>query len=250
MELYEERLDKIIMLRKLASSRQRAEEMIKNDGVKVEGKLIFKPGKKFPIDVTIEILSEEMPWVSRGALKLLKAIDLWPIDIAGKLFLDIGASTGGFTEVLIKHGVKQVFCVDVGTGQLAEKIAREDRVINLEKTHVRDLSPAIIPELCDGCVIDVSFISLKKVFPHITHFLKPGSPIVALVKPQFEVGKSHVGKNGIVRDKRLYGEVITSIIEAAKSCDMLYKAHAESPILGGEGNREFLMWLVKSTDQN
>ena len=245
MEKQEERLDKVIMLRNLASSRQRAEELIKTAGVKVDGKMIFKPGKKVPLDAEIELLGKELEWVSRGALKLDKALELWPIPVRNHTFMDIGASTGGFTEVLLSKNALKVFCVDVGTGQLVEKIAADSRVINLEKTHVRDLNDQHITEPCDGCVIDVSFISLKKVLPHITRFLKPNAQVVALVKPQFEVGKAQVGKNGVVRDKRLYHIVIEEIIAEAKSNGLIYKAHAESPILGGEGNREFLMWLVK-----
>jgi 23S rRNA (cytidine1920-2'-O)/16S rRNA (cytidine1409-2'-O)-methyltransferase len=243
----EERLDKIVLSRGLASSRQRAEELIKHYGAKVNGKLLFKPGKKVPVDCELEMMAEDMPWVSRGALKLLKAIDIWPLEISGKTFMDIGASTGGFTEVLLHHEAARVFCVDVGTGQLVERIAEDPRVHNLEQTHVRDLTEKQISQLCDGCVIDTSFISLKKVLPHITRFLKTGAWVVALVKPQFEVGKANLGKNGVVRDKRLYQQVIDEIRDEAQSLTigLTYKAHAESPILGGEGNREFLMWLVK-----
>lgn len=241
----EERIDKILMQRNLVSSRQRAEEVIKQHGVRVNGKLLFKPGKKVPCDAEIEMMAEELPWVSRGALKLQKALELWPVNVEGATAMDIGASTGGFTEVLLSEKANKVFCVDVGTGQLVDKIAEDSRVVNLEQTHVRDLTDQEITDPCDLCVIDVSFISLKKVFSHITRFLKPQSSVIALVKPQFEVGKAHVGKNGVVRDKRLYTVVINEIIEEANSNGLTYKAHAESPILGGEGNREFLMWLVK-----
>jgi 23S rRNA (cytidine1920-2'-O)/16S rRNA (cytidine1409-2'-O)-methyltransferase len=154
----EERLDKILLQRGLVSSRVRAEQIIREVGVKVNGKLISKTGKKFPIDATIEMMAEELPWVSRGALKLIEALDHWNPAIEDACILDVGASTGGFTEVLLSRNAKKVFCIDVGKDQLHAKLKSDQRVINLEKTHVRDLTQRLIPELADGCVIDVSFI--------------------------------------------------------------------------------------------
>ncbi len=241
----DERLDKILLQRGLVSSRVRAEQLIREVGVKVNGKLITKQGKKFPIDCDIDMIAEEIPWVSRGALKLLEAINHWQPKIDGKTFMDIGASTGGFTEVLLSKGAKKVYCVDVGQDQLHPKLRENEHVVNLEKTHIRELTSKLIPEQCEGCVIDVSFISLTKVFPFIHSFLVKDAFIIALVKPQFEVGKENVGKGGIVKKKELFTEVIEKIKTSALENNMVYEAHIDSPILGGDGNKEFLMLLRK-----
>jgi len=241
----EERLDKILLQRNLVSSRVRAEQMIREVGVRVDGKLINKTGKKFPIDCKIEIIQEEIPWVSRGALKIIEAIELWKPAISGGTMMDIGASTGGFTEVLLHNGASKVFCVDVGKDQLHEKIKSDERIVNLEKTHVRELTSNLIKDEIDGCVIDVSFISLEKIFPFIHTFLKPGAFVIALVKPQFEVGKENIAKGGIVKNKSLYPDVIEKIKASAKLNNLNYVDHCVSPILGGDGNQEFLMLLLK-----
>lgn len=243
----EERIDKILLQRGLVSTRVRAEQLIQEVGVQVNGKLITKPGKKFPLDVEIQLLEEELPWVSRGALKLVKAIETWNIDFTQKTVLDVGASTGGFTEVALQHGAQKVFCVDVGSGQLHPRIAERTEVVNLQKTHVRELTNRLITDPIDVCVIDVAFISLEKIFPFIHAFLKPGAKVMALVKPQFEVGKENVGKGGIVKNKTLYPQVIESVQQAAKLNQLTYISHTESPILGGDGNMEFLMLLEKES---
>ncbi len=242
----EERLDKLLLQRNLVSTRVRAEKMITEVGVKVDGKLITKTGKKFPIDCNIEMVAEEIPWVSRGALKLIEAVNVWNPMIENQTLMDIGASTGGFTEVLLSKGAKKVFCVDVGTNQLHSKIAENERVVNLDKTHVRELTPKLITEIADGCVIDVSFISLEKIFPFIHQFIKPEGFVIALIKPQFEVGKENVGKGGIVKDKKLYPGVIERIKQVAAANQLKFIAHISSPILGGDGNQEFLMYLQKN----
>lgn len=241
----EERLDKILVARGLASSRVRAERMIKEVGVLVDGKLINKTGKKFPENCEIQVIQEDLPWVSRGALKLLRAIEEWTLEIDNMSFMDIGASTGGFTEVLLSKGARIVYAVDVGTGQLHERLKKNAQVVNLEKTHVRELNNNIIPELVDGCVIDVSFISLEKIFPFIHSYIKPDGFVIALVKPQFEVGKKEIGKGGIVKDVRLYPKTINQIIESAELNNLDHINHIDSPILGGDGNKEFLMYLKK-----
>lgn len=243
----EERLDKILIQRKLVSTRVRAEKIIRETGVKVNGKLVTKTGKRFPIDCEIEMLAEEIPWVSRGAIKLLAAIDTWNPTIAGGTFMDIGASTGGFTEVLLSNDAAKVFCVDVGTKQLHPKIESDERTVNLEKTHVRELTSKLIPDMNDGCVIDVSFISLDKIFPFIHTFLKEGAFVFALVKPQFEVGKKNIGKGGVVKDKNLYPQVIENIKQLGKTNNLTFIDLIDSPILGGDGNKEFLMYLKKAT---
>lgn len=242
----EERLDKILLSRNLVSSRARAEEVIKNDGVLVNGKLLNKTGKKIPIDAAIELLAEELPWVSRGALKLIHAIDTWNPNIENKIFIDIGASTGGFTEVLLSKNAAKVYCIDVGTDQLHPKIKNDLRTINLEKTHVRELTHQLVPEPIDGCVIDVSFISLSKVFPFIHSFLKVNAFVIALVKPQFEVGKENLGKGGIVKNKVLHQKCINDLIEIAKVNQLVFEAQIPSPILGKDGNHEYLIYLRKT----
>lgn len=244
-EAYEERLDKILIQRTLVTTRVRAEKMIQEVGVLVNGKLINKPGKKVPLDATIELIEEEIPWVSRGALKLVRAVEQWNLQFEGKTVLDIGASTGGFTEVCLQHGASRVFCVDVGTNQLHPRIASDERVVNWEKTHVRELTLHQIFEPIDVCVVDVSFISLEKIFPFIHSFLKPNAMLVVLVKPQFEVGKENIAKGGIVKNKSLYPVVIDRVKEAARLNNLMFKDHIESPILGGDGNMEFLMLLEK-----
>jgi 23S rRNA (cytidine1920-2'-O)/16S rRNA (cytidine1409-2'-O)-methyltransferase len=242
----EERLDKILLMRNLVSTRVRAESMIREVGVRVNGKLVNKTGKKFPIDSNIELIEEELPWVSRGALKLLEALNCWSLDPKDKTFMDIGASTGGFTEVLLHLGAEKVYSIDVGTNQLHPKIKQDPRVINLEKTHVRELTTHLIPEQVDGCVIDVSFISLEKIFPFIHNFLQKNAQVIALVKPQFEVGKEHVSKGGIVKNKALFKDVIEKVIESGQQNQLIYHAHIDSPILGGDGNQEFLMWFTRT----
>lgn len=241
----EERLDKILVNRGLISTRVRAEKIIEETGIKVNGKLITKPGKKFAPDVTIELLAEEIPWVSRGAFKLLKALEHWNIDVKDKTAIDLGASTGGFTEVLLSRGIQLVYAVDVGTNQLHSKIKENPKVIDLQKTHVRELTNKQIPTRVSLTVIDVSFISLEKVFPFIQVFLEESGDLIVLVKPQFEVGKENISKNGIVKNQKLYPEVIEKIKKIGLECNLNYQDHIESPILGGEGNREFLMWLKK-----
>ena len=241
----EERLDKIIMQRGLITTRVRCEKMIQEVGVLVNGKLINKPGKKFPIDAKIELIEDEIPWVSRGALKLIRAKDAWNIDFSGKVVLDIGASTGGFSEVALHHGANKVFCVDVGSDQLHERLKSDERAVNLEKTHVRELTINLITEPIDLCLIDVSFISLYKIFPFIHAFLKPQAQLIVLVKPQFEVGKENIGKGGIVKNKSLYPKMIEDIKSEALKSNLKYLKHIESPILGGDGNMEFLMLLEK-----
>lgn len=245
----EERLDKLLIQRKLVSSRTRAEQIIREVGVKVDGKLITKTGKKFPVDCEIELIQEEIPWVSRGALKLLEALDRWNPKLDNGVMLDIGASTGGFTEVLLSKNASKVYCVDVGRDQLHDKVKNDPRVVNLEKTHVRELTNSLIPEKVDVCVIDVSFISLEKIFPFIHPFIKNNGVVIALVKPQFEVGKKNLGKGGIVKDKNLYKDVLNKIKETATANNLIFKDVIDSPILGGDGNKEFLMLLEKN-DEN
>lgn len=241
----EERIDKILLERGLVSTRVRAEELIKKYGVKVNGKLFSKPGKKVPTDAQIELMTEEIPWVSRAAFKLIAALDFWKIDVQSQTFMDLGASTGGFTEVLLNRDLKRCYCVDVGQKQLHNKIAQDVRVVNLEKTHARDLTEKIVPEQLDGLVVDVSFISLEKVLPFTIPFLKSKATVVLLVKPQFELGPGALNKAGVVKDTSQYPQLLESINQMALRNQLEWKGTIDSPILGGDGNKEFLSYFVK-----
>lgn len=249
-EKLEERLDKVLVDRGLVTSRTRGEELIKNGEVLVNGITIEKPGKKIALDAKIILLNEELTWVSRGALKLLKALDEFDISCDNKVFIDLGASTGGFTEVLLSRNAAKVFCVDVGHGQLHERIRSNEKVINLEKTHVRSLTTALIPELVDGVVIDVSFISLEKVIPFVTSFVKPGGVMVALIKPQFELEKKALNKHGIVRSSTFYPKVLDNVKTVCSASFFDVKSIIDSPIVGGDGNKEFLLVATKKSELN
>jgi|APGre2960657444_1045066.scaffolds.fasta_scaffold78261_2 23S rRNA (cytidine1920-2'-O)/16S rRNA (cytidine1409-2'-O)-methyltransferase len=242
----EERLDKILVNRGLISTRVRAEKMIEEVGVKVDGKLINKPGKKINQTAVIELIEEELPWVSHGALKLLKAIETWDIPIAGKTAIDLGASTGGFTEVLLSKDISKVYCVDLGTNQLHERIKSNPKVIDLQETHARELTLRHIPEQVGILVIDVSSISLEKIFPFLHPFIAMGGDIIALVKPQFEAGRENISKKGIVKNQKLYPEILEQVKTYALRSNFTVQESIESPLLGGDGNREFLMWLKKN----
>lgn len=241
----EERIDKILLERGLVSTRVRAEELVKKYGVKVNGKLFSKPGKKVPTDAVIELMAEEIPWVSRAAFKLIAALDHWGIEVKDQTYMDLGASTGGFTEVLLSRELKRCYCVDVGQKQLHEKIKNDPRVINLEKTHARDLTEKLIPEQLDGLVVDVSFISLEKVLPFTIPFLKTGANVILLVKPQFELGPGSLNKAGVVKDTSQYPALLENIKTMASRNQLEWKEFTNSPILGGDGNTEFLGYFQK-----
>ena len=241
----EERLDKILVDRGLVTSRTRGEELIKNGDVLVNGISVEKPGKKIPLDAKILLLNEELTWVSRGALKLLKAIDHFQLQVSGKTFIDLGASTGGFTEVLLSKEAKHVFCVDVGHGQLHERIRSNPAITNIEKTHIRELTVNHVPEAVDGMVIDVSFISLEKVLPFTGAFVKPGGILVALIKPQFELEKRFLNKHGVVKSASVYPDILKRIEKSVQDSHFEVNGIIESPIIGGDGNREFLLFATK-----
>lgn len=245
LPLLEERLDKILLDRGLVTSRAKAEALIRQGDVAVSGKMVDKPGKKFALDVAIELLSPVSTWVSRGSHKLLAAIEHWSIVVANKDWLDIGASTGGFTQVLLSQNAKSVTCIDVGYGQMHETVLSDVRVTNYEKTHVRELSNTHVPVPVNGCVVDVSFISLTKVVPFISPFLVEGGELILLVKPQFEVGKKFLNKRGVVKQASQYDVVLKEIGTMVEESQFTQIGLIPSPILGGDGNREFLMYLKK-----
>jgi 23S rRNA (cytidine1920-2'-O)/16S rRNA (cytidine1409-2'-O)-methyltransferase len=240
------RLDHALALRGLVLSRTRGETLIANGDVAVNGVPVRVKGFLVGEDDILTLLQEDHAWVSRAALKLICALDNWQVDPKGKVVLDIGASTGGFTEVLLSRGAKKVYALDVGHGQLAEKLVNDPRVVNREGTHVKDLALADFAEPIDLIVIDVSFISLEKVFPKAKELLKKGGILIALIKPQFEVGKEHIGK-GVVTDPKLHVNVVERIKESATKLGFLVEGIMESPILGGDGNKEFLL-CVKLSD--
>ena len=212
--------------------------------VLVNEQKIDKPGTSVAPEANIRIIGDKLPYVSRGGLKLEKALQIFPISVAGKVVADIGASTGGFTDCALQNGAAKVYAVDVGYGQLAWKLRTDERVINMERTNVRYLEPVAIGELVDAVTIDVAFISLDKVLPAVHKILKPEGFVVALIKPQFEAGRENVGKKGVVRDAAVHESVIKNVIAFAKGEGFGVAGLDFSPIKGPEGNIEYLLHLV------
>ena len=243
------RLDQLVFERGLTESRERAKTTIMAGQVFVNGQRSDKPGTPVPEDAKIEIHGETMPFVSRGGYKLDKALKVFPVDPAGSHCIDCGASTGGFTDVLLQHGASLVYAVDVGYGQLAWKLREDNRVVCMERTNVRYISGEQIPELLDIAVMDVSFISIKLILPALKGILKPDADIICLIKPQFEAGKDKVGKKGVVRDIGVHREVVRDILNFCKENQLSCQGLDYSPIRGPEGNIEFLLWL-KNSDNN
>ncbi|WP_298268285.1 TlyA family RNA methyltransferase [Geobacter sp.] len=241
-----ERLDKLLVDRGVVQSRDRARALIMAGQVVVNDHLVDKVGARIPVDAEIRLKGEDIPYVSRGGLKLARALDEFAIDVTGLVAIDVGASTGGFTDCLLQRGARKVFAVDVGYGQLAWKLRQDPRVVNLEKTNIRYLEPAVLGESPDLAVIDASFISLDKVLPPTLRLVRPGGAVVALIKPQFEVGRGEVGKGGVVRDEGKHREVVANVVALAESLGLTVRGVTESPILGPKGNREFLVYLIKS----
>lgn len=211
--------------------------------VLVEDRVVDKVGAAVPSDAEVRIKGETLPYVSRGGLKLAAALDVFGIDVGDCVAVDVGASTGGFTDCLLQRGARRVYAVDVGYGQLAWSLRQNTRVVNLERTNIRDLTPAALSEKPVIAVIDASFISLEKVLPPTLALLAPGARLVALIKPQFEVGRGQVGKGGVVRDPRRHEEVVEKIKLLAESLGCLVEGVCASPILGPKGNQEFLIAL-------
>ncbi len=236
------RLDQLLVKKKLANSKAKAQSMIMAGQVLVNDKTITKSGNSFKDDVKIVIKNLHPFWVSRGALKLLKAIQTFEIEIKNKVCLDIGSSTGGFSEVLLKNNARKIFSVDVGTNQLHEKLKQEKKIISLEKLNAKYLNNSIIPEKIDLMVCDVSFISLKKViYPNLKLLTEKGE-IIALIKPQFETQKSNLRK-GVLKDNLLHKEICDDIIDwFIKECEAQVLGLVQSPITGPKGNIEFLIY--------
>ena len=244
-----QRLDKILVERGLAGSRERARALILAGRVLVDDRTIDKAGTQIATEAEIRLRGEDIPYVSRGGLKLAAALESFNLPLQGRIAIDVGASTGGFTDCLLQNGVAKVFAVDVGYGQLAWKLRQDERVVNLERTNIRALQVDQLDEKPSLAVIDASFISLEKVLPATLLLLSPESDILALIKPQFEVGKGQVGKGGVVRDPEMHTAVVEKIKAFAQSVGCKVVATADSPILGPKGNREFLIHLRMEAGQ-
>lgn len=238
------RLDRLLVDRGLVESRERG-ALILAGQVLVNGQKQDKAGALVPQDADIRILGEVLPYVSRGGLKLEAALREFKIDVTGKTALDVGASTGGFTDCLLQHAARKVYAVDVGYGQIAWKIRQDKRVVVIERTNIRDIDPFLIPEPVDIVVIDVSFISLKKVIPAVIQLLKPDAELIALIKPQFEVGRDQVGKGGIVRDEAARIAAVDRVRKFITGLGFEVKGVIPSPITGQDGNVEFLIHAVR-----
>jgi 23S rRNA (cytidine1920-2'-O)/16S rRNA (cytidine1409-2'-O)-methyltransferase len=236
------RLDLLLVERGLAESREQARRLIMAGEVRVDQELNDKPGKSVPADATVEVRNS-LPYVSRGGVKLAAALDAFGVAVAGLVAVDVGASTGGFTDCLLQRGAARVYAVDVGYGQLAWKLRGDPRVIPIERTNIRYLTELPNGVLADLAVVDASFISLALVLPATLRLLQPGAAILALVKPQFEAGKEQVGKGGVVRDAQIHRRVLEAIAARAGELGLTVAGLTVSPILGPAGNVEFLIWL-------
>jgi 23S rRNA (cytidine1920-2'-O)/16S rRNA (cytidine1409-2'-O)-methyltransferase len=243
------RLDKLMVERGLTPSREKAQALIMAGQVVVGDHTVDKAGKQVSPDAEIRIKGDVLQYVSRGGLKLRKALDEFSVDVSGQVVLDVGASTGGFSDCLLQAGARKVFAVDVGYGQLAWKLQQDPRVVSLEKTNIRNLLPEQLDEVPDLAVIDASFISLAKVLPATSRLVRSEGSIIALIKPQFEVGKGQVGKGGIVRDPAAHDRVIEAVSQTAREMGLEVAGLCESPITGADGNREFLI-LLKVPEHN
>ena len=240
-----ERLDVLLVKRNLAGSREKAKAIIMSGIVYVDGQKEDKAGTTFPEDVQIEVRGHTLPYVSRGGLKLEKALKCFDVSVEGKVCTDVGSSTGGFTDCMLQNGAVKVFAIDVGRGQLDWKLRQDDRVVCMEKTNIRYVKPEDLGEPIDFSSIDVSFISLTKVLGPIRDYLTGKGQIVALIKPQCEAGREKVGKKGVVREKSTHLEVISQIISYALSIGFRVLDLTFSPIKGPEGNIEYLVHLEK-----
>lgn len=236
-----DRLDRVLVARGLASSREQASRMILAGTVRVNGVLIDKQATLVPAEAAIDVASGATPYVSRGGGKLVAALDAWAVDPAGLVAMDVGASTGGFTDCLLQRGARRVYAVDVGYGQLDWKLRQDPRVVVLDRQNIRYLERAAVPEPIDLAVIDVSFISLTLVLPCVAPLLGRPAQVIALVKPQFEVGKGQVGRGGIVRDEEQRRAVTMKVLACAESLGFRSLGVLDSPVLGQKGNREILL---------
>ena len=243
------RLDTLLVERGLVATRERARALILAGDVRVNGQVATKAGTAVADDAEVTLTSPDHPYVGRGGLKLAHALDVFGIDVTGLLGLDIGASTGGFTDVMLQRGAARVVALDVGHGQLDWKIRSDPRVVTIERVNARSLKPADLPgdlRQFDIVTIDVSFISLRHILPVLPAVLSPDANVVALVKPQFEARRDEVGKGGIIRDEEVHRRVVEEVIAAADALGLASAGLIDSPITGMEGNREFLLRLRRA----
>ncbi|MCL5772906.1 MAG: TlyA family RNA methyltransferase [Firmicutes bacterium] len=238
------RLDQLLVEKGLVSSRERARSLVMEGKVLVDGRMIDKAGTPVSLQAVITIKEEVLPFVSRGGLKLKKAIDEFALNVSGTTCLDAGASTGGFTDCLLQEGAKKVYAVDVGYGQLHWKLRQDSRVINLEQVNARYISRKEISEEIDIAVIDVSFISIEKILEPVSALLKEGGKVIALVKPQFQAGRG-AAKKGVVRDKEIHKKVIIEVIRRAPEFGLFFIGCTYSPVKGPKGNIEYPVFLLK-----
>jgi 23S rRNA (cytidine1920-2'-O)/16S rRNA (cytidine1409-2'-O)-methyltransferase len=238
------RLDKLLVDRGLAPSRERAQALILAAKVQVDGERVTKAGRLVPVGSAITLTGEDLPYVSRGGLKLEHALDEFRLSVEGLVAMDVGASTGGFTDCLLQRGAIRVYAVDVGYGQLAWELRQDPRVVAIERQNIRSLPADLIPESIQIATVDTSFISLKLVLPAVLLFMADEAALVALIKPQFEAGRAQVGKGGVVRDPAVHEQVCRSTVELVESLGCSVMGVTPSPILGPKGNREFLLAAV------
>jgi len=236
------RLDVLLVERGLFPSRAQAQAAVLAGHVYVDGRPVSKPGEMVAAGAHLEVRGDPVPYASRGGLKLAHALDVFGIDAAGRVAVDVGASTGGSTDVLLQRGARRVYAVDVGYGQLAWRLRSDPRVTVMDRTNARHLAPEMFPERPDLAVVDVSFISVAKILPALARVLVPPGDVVSLVKPQFEAGPERVGKGGVVRDAGVHLEVMVRLAREARSQGFAVRAMTWSPVRGGAGNLEFFQW--------
>jgi len=241
-----ERLDRLLVEKGIVKGREKARALIMSRKVIVEGKLTDKPGTQVSVEAQIQLQNSETSYVSRGGEKLEGALRSFEINPRGMVVMDVGASTGGFTDCVLQKGAQKVYAIDVGYGQLAWKLQKDPRVVNLERRNIRYLLREEVHEETDLILIDTSFISIEKFLPHLLEFLKEGGSIVSLIKPQFEVGKGEVGKGGVVKDKALHQKVIDRISTFSRGLGLKVLGVTESLLAGPKGNREFFIYLKKN----
>lgn len=243
-----ERLDVLLVKRGLAESREKAKAVIMTGNVFVNEQREDKAGSTFEEDVVIEVKGSPMKYVSRGGYKLEKALDLWQVPLADMICMDVGSSTGGFTDCMLQNGALKVYAIDVGTNQLAWKLRQDERVVSMEKTNIRYVTHENVPDEIGFSSIDVAFISLTKVLVPVRNLLADDGRVVCLIKPQFEAGKDKVGKKGVVRDKKVHLEVVKNVMTYAVAIGFKVLELSFSPIKGPEGNIEYLLYIEKNTN--
>ena len=247
--MMKERLDVLLTERGFFDSREKAKAVIMAGEVFVNGQREDKAGSKFDREVDIEVKGKVLKYVSRGGLKLEKAVEVYDLDLMDKICIDIGSSTGGFTDCMLQNGASKVYAIDVGTNQLAWKLREDKRVVSMEKTNIRYVTEEQIPEKADFASVDVSFISLTKVLPAAINLLRNEAHMVCLIKPQFEAGREKVGKKGVVRDFTVHKEVIELVINFAIGLNFFIKGLTFSPVKGPEGNIEYLLYMQKQSEK-